>query len=82
MFDWFGRKPDYNNVVKFPEHVPCIAPPKREVEPETIYSIGATAEGTHMTFKMGYTTLTMTKQGCQELIEQLEVFKNQLKDEQ
>jgi hypothetical protein len=31
---------------------------------------------------MGYTTLTMTKQGCQQLIEQLEVFKNQLRDEE
>jgi hypothetical protein len=47
-----------------------------------MYSIGVTSDGTHMTFKMGYTTLTMTKQGCQQLIEQLEVFKNQLRDEE
>ena len=81
MFNWFKR-PDYSNVLKFPEKVssPYIEPPKREYEPEAMYSIGATAEGTHMTFKMGYTTLTMTKQGCQQLIEQLEVFKNQLSE--
>jgi hypothetical protein len=29
---------------------------------------------------MGYTTLTMNKKGCQDLIDQFEVFKNQLKD--
>lgn len=83
IFDWFKR-PDYSNVVKFPEKVsaPYIEPPKREVEPTTMYSIGTTTEGTHMTFKMGYTTLTMTKQGCEYLIEQLEVFKNQLRDEE
>ena len=80
MFNWFKR-PDYSNVVKFPEKVPApyIEPPKREYEPEAIYSIGTTAEGTHMTFRLGYTTLTMTKQGCQDLIDQLEVFKNQLR---
>jgi len=64
----------------------CIAPEvpdikPREVEPETIYSIGATDKDTHMTFKLGYKTLTMTKLGCQCLIDQLEVFKNQLADE-
>ena len=82
MFNWFKR-PDYSNVVKFPEKVssPYVEPPKREVEYEAMYTIGATAEGTHMTFKMGYSTLTMTKQGCQQLIDQLEVFKNQLSDE-
>jgi hypothetical protein len=80
MFDWF-KKPDYSNVVKFPEPlkaVPYIEPPKREVEPESIYSIGATSQGTHMTLRLGYTTLTMNKKGCQDLIDQLEVFKNQL----
>jgi hypothetical protein len=84
MFDWFKR-PElrYSNVVKFPEKIPTpyVSPPEESV-PESMYSIGVTTEGTHMTFKMGYTTLTMTKQGCQQLIEQLEVFKNQLRDEE
>lgn len=80
MFDWFKR-PDYSNVVKFPD-VPYVAPPKKEIEHESMYSIGTTSEGTHMTFKMGYVTLTMTKVGCQQLIDQLEVFKNQLRDEE
>ena len=82
MFNWFKR-PDYSNVIKFPEQVPYINPPEESV-PESMYSIGVTSDGTHMTFKMGYTniSLTMTKQGCQQLIEQLEVFKNQLRDEE
>ena len=79
MFDWFKRR-EYSNVVEFPKQVTYIETPKREVEPETIYSIGVTAEGTHMTFKLGYNTLTMTKKGCQDLIDQLEVFKTQLSD--
>jgi len=79
MFDWF-KKPDYSNVVKFPAPVPYIEPAKEEHTPDSIYSIGMTAECTHMTLKMGYSTLTMTKSGCQNLIDQLEVFKNQLTD--
>ena len=83
IFDFF-KKRDYSNVVQFPEKVPYpyIEPPTREVAPKTMYSIGATSEGTHMIFKMGYTTLTMNKQGCQDLIDQLEVFKNQLRVEE
>jgi hypothetical protein len=82
MFDWF-KKPDYSNVVKFPEtRVIPIVPPKESNTPETIYSIGATAEGTHMTLKVGYSTLTMTKAGVQNLIEQLAVFRDQLREEE
>jgi len=82
MFNWFKR-PDYSNVVKFPAPMtPYIESPKEEPSPEAIYSIGVTAEGSHMTLKMGHTTLTMTKTGCQNLIDQLEVFKNQLLDDE
>jgi len=49
-------------------------------DPETAYSIGATVEGTHMTLNLGYSTLTMTRAGAQNLIDQLEVFKSQLYD--
>jgi hypothetical protein len=82
MFDWFKR-PDYSNVVKFPAPMtPYTETLKEEPSPEAIYSIGVTAEGSHMTLKMGHTTLTMTKAGCQNLIDQLEVFKNQLSDDE
>ena len=81
IFDWF-KKPDYTDEFKFPEAkvppVPYIEPPKKEQE---YYSIGVTSEG-KMTFKTGITTLTMTRKGCEDLIEQLTVFKNQLKEEE
>jgi len=81
MFDWF-KKSDYKNVVPlFPEPnaVLYVEPPK-EKEQE-YYSIGVTSEG-KMTFKTGNTTLTMTRKGCEDLIEQLTVFKNQMHEEE
>jgi hypothetical protein len=78
MFDWFGRKSDYTNVVKFPEQVknpvPYIEAPKAE---EVHYSIGITSED-RIALRIGYSTLTMNKEGCENLIEQLEVFVKQL----
>jgi len=76
FFDWF-KKPDYNNVVPLfpePEAVPYIEPPKQERE---YYSIGITSDN-RMTFKTGISTLTMNREGCEHLIEQLTVFMNQL----
>jgi len=81
MFDWF-KKSDYKNVVPLfpePKAVPYVEPPK-EKEQE-YYSIGVTSEG-KMTFKTGNTTLTMTRKGCEDLIEQLTVFKNQMHEEE
>jgi len=79
IFDFFTRKP--SNILQFPEtKIPYIEPTERT--PGAIYNIGVTAEGKHMTFNMGYSTLTMTRKGCEDLIAQLEVFKNQLKDEE
>jgi hypothetical protein len=77
MFDWF-KNSEHKNVVSLPFPrpviVPTVDPPKAE---ETYYSIGVTSEG-KMTFKTGITTLTMSRKGCEDLIEQLTVFKNQL----
>ena len=81
MFDWF-KKSDYKNVVPLfpePKTVPYVQPPK-EKEQE-YYSIGVTSEG-KMTFKTGMVTLTMTRKGCEDLIEQLTVFKNQMHEEE
>jgi len=80
IFDFFKR--GEGNVLKFPEtKVPYVNPPKRTM-PDAIYTIGTTAEGTHLTFQIGYSTLTMTKEGCQELIDKLEFFKNKLEGEE
>jgi hypothetical protein len=79
IFDWF-KKPDYSNVVKFPERtpaVPYVEPPKQE---ETYYSIGVTSEN-RITLKTGYSTLTMNRKGVENLIQQLAVFRDQLDEE-
>ena len=85
MFDWF-KKPAYSNVVKFPEPkavppVPYIEQPKQESKARTYYTFGLTDDN-RMAFTMGYTTLTMNREGIQSLIEQLEFFKNQLCEEE
>jgi hypothetical protein len=83
MFDWF-KNSEHKNVVSLPFPkpviVPYVEPPKQEKEQE-YYSIGVTSEG-KMTFKTGVTTLTMTRKGCEDLIEQLTVFKNQMHQEE
>jgi hypothetical protein len=88
MFDWFkGRKDreeDYNNVVKFPEipKVPYIVPPvpEPEVPAKIFYRIGVT-DNNRVAFSMGQSEITMTKLGCQHMIDQLEVFMGQLHNE-
>ena len=80
MFDWF-KKPDYSNVVKFPEQVKVpetyVEPPKKEQE---YYSIGITSEN-RITFKTGISTLTMSRKGVENLIQQLAVFRDQIEDD-
>jgi hypothetical protein len=81
IFDWF-KKPAYSNVVKFPEiKTPYVEPPKQETTSKTYYTFGLTDDN-RMAFAMGYTTLTMNREGVQGLIDQLEFFKNQLREEE
>jgi len=72
IFDFF-KKRDQSNVVKFPEKVPYIEPPKKEQEQ---YSIGITDDN-RITLRIGYTTLTMNEEGVLNLIEALELFAKQ-----
>jgi hypothetical protein len=74
MFEWFKR-PDYKNVVPmFPDQVPYV----EELKPEELYyTIGITSED-RVALKIGYSTLTMNKKSCEDLIEQLNVFVKQL----
>jgi hypothetical protein len=81
MFDWF-KKREYSNVIKFPEvKTPYVEPPKPEKDPVVYYTIGHT-DNNRVSLKMGYTSLTMTRKGCEDLIEQLTVFKNQMHEEE
>ena len=72
IFDFF--KKSEQPIVDVP---PVETPVK---EPMSAYKLGMTDSNTCMTVTVGHTTITMTKQGCQNLIDQLEVFKNSLDD--
>ena len=79
MFDWF-KKRDYSNVVKFPkpESVPYIELPAEPEKPAvTYYRIGIT-DNNRVSFLMGYSEITMNRQGVDNMIRQLEVFRDQL----
>ena len=85
MFDWFkGKDKEPSNVVKFPEltkptpPMPEVKPPKED--PKVFYRFGVT-DNNRVAFQMGYSELTMNKQGCQNLIDQLTFFMNQLEDD-
>ena len=80
MFDWFKKK-DYSNVIKFPEtKTPYIAPPTPEPETKVFYRIGVTDKD-RLAFQVGYSELTMTRKGVENLIQQLAVFRDQLEEE-
>lgn len=89
MFDWIKGKDAYSkeekdNVYNLP--VPKIVPPMPAVpEPEkpakVFYRMGVT-DNNRVAFSMGMSEITMTKLGVQNMIDQLEVFKGQLYDEE
>ena len=84
MFDWFNKGKEPSNVVPFPASksappMPEVKPPK-EKEATVFYRFGITDKD-RLAFQMGYSEITMSKQGVQNLIDQLEFFKAQLPDE-
>ena len=83
MFDWFkGKKGDESNVVPFPEKKPYVVPPlPPKEEPAKIYYRFGITDNNRVAFQMGYTEITMNKQGVQNLIDQLSFFRDQLTDE-
>ncbi len=91
MFEWFkGKGKEESNVVKFPTWKdippPKLVPPMPEVNPpkeeqsKVYYRFGIT-DNNRVAFQMGYTEITMNKEGCQNLIDQLTFFMNRLEDE-
>jgi hypothetical protein len=77
MFDFF-RKREYSNVVKFPEMKPIVPPVQGD---KVFYRIGVTDNNT-VTLQVGYSELTMNQQGVDNLIQQLQIFRDQLPKEQ
>jgi hypothetical protein len=83
MFDLFKKNKMPANVVPFPtpKIVEPVEPPApKEKDPTTYYTIGHTDDN-RVTMRMGYTTLTMSYQGVQNLIDQLELYQSQLREE-
>jgi hypothetical protein len=82
MFDWFkGKDKEASNVVKFPELKPAPELLPEPEKPAKIYYRFGVTDNNRVAFQMGYSEITMNKEGCQNLIDQLTFFMNQLEDE-
>lgn len=83
MFNLFGKKDKTpSNVVPFPESktVPYIDPPKEPEKPAvTYYRLGITDNG-RVSFQMGYSEITMNADGIDNMIKQLQVFRDQIRE--
>ena len=82
MFDWMKKKP--GNLVPFPE-IPKTevkspyTPPEPEKPATTYYRLGLT-DNNRVSLQMGYSEITMNEGGINNLIEQLELFRDQLQE--
>lgn len=82
IFDFFTKKvvkEETDNVVDFPKEYKDYIEPK-EKPAIVFYRIGAT-DRNRISFQMGYSEITMNKDGVNNLIRQLETFRDQLTDE-
>ncbi len=74
MLNLFGK--EKNNVYNLP--VPKVEPPKEEEKPATTYyRLGITSNG-RVSFQMGYSEITMSAGGIDNMIAQLELFRDQI----
>ena len=71
-FDFFRRRTAKELMQQAEEQY--VAPIPSPMEKAPVYQIGKTEDGM-ITFKMGYTTLTMTNSGVDQLIRILEAAK-------
>ena len=87
---WLGIKKvmddtDPKNVIKFPEPK-LVPPPMPEVkppapDPKIFYRFGITDQN-RVAFSMGQMEITMNKEGCRQLIDQVTFFMNQIDDDE
>ena len=75
MFDMFKKPKEY----WAPQIPPLPQVTLPDVKEEICYMVGKASDG-KIAFRMGYSTLTMTKKGCENLIEQLQVFVDQMEE--
>jgi hypothetical protein len=69
---------DMSKVVPFPELK--AVPPKEEKPAMTYYRLGMT-NNNRVSFAMGYSEITLNAGGIDNLIKQLELFRDQLQEE-
>lgn len=84
MFNLFKKNKMPENVIPFPAPKvvePVEPPPTPKKEASIYYAIGHTDDN-RVSFRMGYSTLTMNSQGVQNLIDQLELYQSQLREEE
>jgi hypothetical protein len=82
MFDWMKKNKMPKNVVPFPapQAVPKIEPPKEPEKPvTTFYRLGIT-NNSRVSLQMGYSEITMNADGIDNMIRQLQVFRDQIRD--
>ena len=90
MFDFFRRKTakeymdEASNVYNLPKPklvppVPEVVPPKKEEPVTTYYRLGLTSNS-RVSFQMGYSEITMNADGVDNMIKQLQVFRDQLRE--
>lgn len=91
MFDFFGfikkngKDAESSNVLKFPDHreygiddKQALPLPEKKEEPAKVFYRFGITDNNRLAFQMGYSELTMNRTGIQNLIDQLEFFKDQL----
>jgi hypothetical protein len=54
--------------------------PPKEKDPITFYRLGLT-DNNRVSFYMGYNEITMSRAGCQQMIDQIKFFQSQLDEE-
>ena len=84
MFNLFSKKDKKpSNVVPFPasqDNNPYIPPPKEEEKPATTYYRLGITSNSRVSFQMGYSEITMNADGVDNMIRQLELFRDQIKE--
>ncbi len=87
MFNLFGKKDreSKDNVYTLPTPkavppAPEVTPPVKEKDPVTFYRLGLT-DNNRVSFYMGYTEITMSRKGVQQMIDQLKFFQSQIDDD-
>lgn len=91
MFNLFGRNKTAKDFVAeaketygVPEQKPMWSctpePAPKEKDATVFYRLGVT-DNNRVAFQMGYSEITMNRQGCQNLIDQLTFFMNQLEND-